>query len=288
LAVGCCLQPPTPGAGEVGEPKKAASEQPQNQSAGQDRGAPNDPIFVKIVPPEKTDTERAEDRKKENEKSAIDRSVVRFTEDLATYTAFLFGATAVLALATGGLVFAGFKQLRDTKRIIIAAEKSAMTAERALTDLERAYVFVSIYAHYPNFATLVNNATEKLFDVHVTISASNHGKTPAILRKVRGYLQIPDVVPQSLIEIPNAVIEFPDGLAISSAEPYRFTVDHRITNDEWIGIQNANKHLYCVGVIGYSDVLGSTWETGYCWKLTWRQLAPEFHIVASTPLNYRT
>jgi hypothetical protein len=93
----------------------------QQQTAPDNRGTDQVPFVVKELPRERADEERKEAR----EKSELDRKLTGYTADLATYTQWLFGATLLLALLTGGLAGSAFWQIRDSRAAIKAARDSA-------------------------------------------------------------------------------------------------------------------------------------------------------------------
>jgi hypothetical protein len=154
------------------QPSPKAGQYPPTQ---QERGTENSPVIVKVLPTEKPKDEL--DR--EIEKQESDRQLVKLTGNLATYTKALFIATGILALITAGLVVVGFFQVRDAKAAIAAAVKSANVAERALTDLERPYLFILDY----NWL-LVDAAKEIGAETGWAYIVANVGKLPAVITRV--------------------------------------------------------------------------------------------------------
>jgi hypothetical protein len=115
----------------------AQSQEPRTQpsqqnAAQQDRGTEKSPVVVKVLKAEQSKSELEREKAKEESESQL----VKLTGDLARYTKFLFVATVLLGLATGGLVVVGFLQVRDAKKSIAAAVKSASAAEKAATAAE--------------------------------------------------------------------------------------------------------------------------------------------------------
>jgi hypothetical protein len=145
-------QEPSPGSG-VSESRPPKSE---GKSAGEvtdndQRSTENAPLFVKVVPPEKSQEEAARDRAEAQEKTALDRQVAEYTGFTALFTCFLFVVGSIQA----GLFLWQLKLFRrslaDTRAAADAAKlgaeaakKSADTAERSLTELEAPILFVKV------------------------------------------------------------------------------------------------------------------------------------------------
>lgn len=140
----------------VGEQRQAQPNPAQENPKANPQTAAQAPITVNVLPTPKTEAERADEARERKEKADLDRRLVQFTADLATYTERLYYATLAVAiaticlvLATGGLAAFEFVQSRDMKAAIKAANDSASAAitsnQIAVTNAEqqlRAYVTV--------------------------------------------------------------------------------------------------------------------------------------------------
>ena len=175
-----------------GQSKPPSPKASQQNTTQQDRGTENSPVVVKVLPTEKTQTELRNDV----EKQESDRQLVKLTGDLARYTELLFIATVVLAVATAGLVGFGYFQSRDAKRSIAAAETSARIAERALTELERPYLFILDY----NWL-LTETAKAGGLKCGLVYSVANGGKLPAFIKAVKVGIRIGESIP-SMDDVP--------------------------------------------------------------------------------------
>jgi hypothetical protein len=129
------------------QPDALTSDKP---GAGEPKQATQPPIIVNVLPAPKTDAEAEHERQERAEKAELDRQLVHLTADLASFTAWLVYATAALVVATAGLAIFAYVQARDMKESLAIAKvaadasaKSAGVAERALTTLERAFVYFS-------------------------------------------------------------------------------------------------------------------------------------------------
>jgi hypothetical protein len=126
-------QRPSPSVGE----QRQTEPNPTHQRATDNPQSPaQPPIIVDVLPSPKSEVERADEARERQEKADLDRRLVKFTADLATYTARLFYATLAVAiaticlvLATAGLATLGFLQSRDMKASIAVAAIAAAAAK---------------------------------------------------------------------------------------------------------------------------------------------------------------
>jgi hypothetical protein len=202
-------------------------------------------------------------------------------------------ATVILAGLTFSYVRLTFEQTGAIRVSAKAAEKSALIAERAMTELESAYVFVAIEHAGPNpgepiIASNSPGQISLLYDFPILVRLYNHGKSPAILRGLRAHSATAESPPQELMVVSEAQIRLPDGLVVGPDKPLDRTIDHRMTLEEWGSVVAGIQRIYCYGLIEYSDVLGSRRETGFCWHFERHEIRKEFFISQGTPLNYRT
>ena len=160
----------------------AQSQQPpaqtgQQNTAQQERGTDKSPVIVKVLPTEKSKDDLAREDAKDEEKLAVEGRLVSLTGDLALYTKLLFVSTAILALITLGLVVVGFLQVRDAKKSIDAAVKSAAAAEKSVTyvrNAERPYL-TPFNPELRNWSKALMEALEfEVFEFHMDIT--NIGK----------------------------------------------------------------------------------------------------------------
>jgi hypothetical protein len=154
----------------------------EQYESSEKRGTEQIPFIVKVIPSERS----PEERRRDTDKTEIDRQTVEFTRDLAGYTNRLFWATTGLAAFTGILALAAFFQMRDARKSINAAEVSAMAseqhvriAERTFIELERAYI--SGGGVRQNVVYADTRKIDHRFDVHI----NNYGGTTAELIRFR-------------------------------------------------------------------------------------------------------
>jgi hypothetical protein len=162
---------PSPAPSQPPNPSDQPNQRDLQQPNTKEHGTEDVPFIVKVIPSEPS----SQQQKREDEKARQDRR-------LADYTEFLFFATVFLGIVTGGLAFVAFFQMRDARKAIAAAEASAKaseqhakTAERALTELERAYIAAGI----GGTGVVRDSADQQV--VILRASALNYGKTPGFI-----------------------------------------------------------------------------------------------------------
>jgi hypothetical protein len=133
----------------------------------EERGTERVPFFVKVVPSEPGPEAKHREEQKEKTEGR-----------LADYTEALFYATLLLGLATLGLAFVAYRQMREARTAIEAAVRSADTAEKALTDLEAPQVFIK----FIKSGVFITGANPPGYGLdQLKYSFVNHGRTPAII-----------------------------------------------------------------------------------------------------------
>jgi hypothetical protein len=163
------------------------------------------------------------------------------------------------------------------------AANAARDAAEALPLIERAYVFVEVRLTEALIYSLTGNAPSD-----VEIHFQNHGKTPAMLNKVRGYCIIQQENPSALLSFEGSERELPQGLVIKSGGIWIEKVPARISSAQMGEIERSNTNLFCVGRIEYKDVMGKRYETGFCWRYMYHMQRGRFVIADDTKLNYYT
>jgi hypothetical protein len=200
------------------------------------------------------------------------------------------GSSLWVAIFTGLLWWTSTRQYvvleRSTRAAIIAAEaatRDAKTAQESVETLkrtERAYVFVDVQFD----STSINSGRAHL---SAAVSFWNYGKTPAPVRMIRAYLEMPSEIPQSLL--PGNEMPLPPAVGIAPNESYLIRVQLEVSAEQWENVKCWNETLYCVGTLLYDDVLGEPHETGFCWNLLYQSRAPTRYIpTRGSELNRRT
>jgi hypothetical protein len=257
-------QRPAPGRGEAAQPQQPdqrTSQQPPAPATDQ-RGTPDSPLIVRVAPTPKSDEERAEEAQLRNERGALERQLLDLTNDLAAYALALFAATGILLFATLGLLIAAFKQSGNMKKSLAvastsanAAQKSAATAENALTGLEGPSMFVvDVRDRILPEAVSPGAAPAPEADIFFC----NTGRSTAIIQSARHELMLYVTEPadpafSQFASVRNGTIVIPAN-AKTSAFPCKYHRD--LMKEEIEKIRNKILSVYLLGELIYDDNLG--------------------------------
>ena len=234
----------------------------QQNAAEQERGSENFPLIVKVVPEEKSKDELAREYAREQSEGRL----VELTGDLALYTWRLFLATAGLVFATSGLVVVGFRQIRDAKEAIAAAVKSANVAERALTELERPFVYGGVSEPGLRVVPSSHKRGSELGRGVLELSIYNFGRTPAILTRIE-YAICPaphgDICPAMAPSVVGGR-ELPVGTVCVSGDPFVEGQNLRWEFfDEEDDVIASKQSVWITGFVRYDDIFGAHYITGF-------------------------
>ena len=147
-------------AAPLGKPNEETN---QTNPRYENRGTEENPVFVKEFSRERSQEEAEEAR----EKSKLDRMLADYTGDLAFYTECLFAATLLLAILTGCLAVAAFRQIK-------AARDSADVTKQAFIAGHRAWLRVDV-----TLGSNGANISENDASVDICYRIENIGNAPA-------------------------------------------------------------------------------------------------------------
>jgi hypothetical protein len=241
-----------------------------------DRGTDKSPIAVKgnvttTLPPPAAEQIQAEKAKAEDD------------HNLAVATDWLAGLTALLAMVAVFQLYLFLRQLKLTEKAARDAETAASAAKAsadALPKIERAYVFVEV-----DISDIRNVPADAYAEVTFAIRFTNHGKTPAILTRLRSYPVWADSPPEDLLKHERANTPLPEGLVIGAGRNADWPLRERMNDEQWRQLHDVVTRMYVVGVIEYEDVMRVMHRTGFCW-----QTYPSADLVKTTivpsPLNF--
>jgi len=168
------------------DPKKAAQKtKPTKQ------GTENNPIFVKVIPSDKSDPKPAEKQTTEKHSPQEER--------IADATVALAWITGVLAFFTALLWFANLSLVKDSKKSAQSARDSA-DATRESVDAALNTSMPILFPKVINMAglhPLIPIITPYTHESNIFIKFENFGGTPATIREVRAklYLTLKDIPP---------------------------------------------------------------------------------------------
>lgn len=254
---------------------KAKRSEPIN-SVQDNRGTDSNPVVIKgalttdVVIPQLTEEQVYAEKTKE----ADDHNLANATVWLAVLT----GLLAVIAILQLWMFLRQLKLAEKAARDSEMAAKAAKESADLLPKIERAYVFVRV-----NFDAIQRSQTHH-YDISFKVEFFNHGKTPAIIKRIRESTSFADMPPLGLIEHPNANKQLPEGLVIGADKSYTLDIRFNLTMEQWNELNNLSKRFYTVGLIDYIDVLGGTRNTGFCWQTVIQDEKP-IPIICPSPLN---
>lgn len=222
-----------------------------------DQGTDKQPIAVKgtltAIPPSPTP-----DEVKNEEVKAKD------DHNLAIATIWLAVLTAALAVIASLQLWLFLRQLKLSEKAARDAETAAKAAKASadvLPKIERAYVFVDVSISDLERLSL----RPPSYRFQITVRLTNHGKTPAILTRVRAYSLWSDVPPSQLIPTDRADRQLPPGLVIGSEAFFDVPLPQGVDGSAYDQLMGIETHLYTVGIIEYQDVMGASHHTSFCW-----------------------
>ena len=176
--------------------------------------------------------------------------------------------TFLLVLVTGGLIWTAFRQEESARRI------------------ERAYVFVEI-----ELLEWRDDPTSTTVLIATRVKFWNYGKTPAVIKVIRGSLisrPISEPSPQELG--PMTGLPLPPSIGIAPNTFYELLggVRQGFPRADTRDINNTMQTLYCIGTIQYDDILGKPHETSYCWDFVTIGGGNQWVPTRGSALNKRT
>jgi hypothetical protein len=249
--------------------QSSAKAGPQTAAAQQERGTEKAPVVVRVLPAEKTNTEL----EAENENQQSGRQLVKLTGELASYAKLLFVATGLLALAAAGLAVTGFVQVRDFRRAIIAAERSAGIAEKALTELERPFIGIEIVS---TGLSVSDPKTDPhvMLDDDLRFRFANYGRTPATITEMFDEFHVcgPSEMP-AFINVGGKGIEFPFGVVVGAnrkSPPSTLSQSDGLDRNVWVKFTVGEGELFLIGFVRFRDIFDRRHITGFCLRFNKR------------------
>ena len=223
----------------------------------------------------------ADEKKRAKDKDDDDHALSDATVSLNKWTMVL-ALVAILQMVLFMIQLWFTRASLDDARKAADVAKASADAAKASSDTaqktERAWLIIRVEIFAFN---LPNEGRGMRAKVIVT----NQGKTPAVLRIFRGYLQFRRDVPVALHEHDNARNQMPEGLAIGADSDESFEVFAHLTEDEMNMVRAIDGSVFAMGLVNYDDVMGNNHETGYCWMTQVRFDRIDFYIAPSR-LNY--
>ena len=249
------------GAGPSNHPAQPEGAGAKNGSAQQPSGAPDRPMVFHLLPAPKTAEEAAEDAQERKDKRASDAQMGALTGALALIGFLQLLVFGYQALKLRETVRDGEKAIAAATAAAQASSRQAEAAEKALTLIERPYLFIGISGQPPfNPDKLAKDGKAQ---PQILFQWGNMGRTPAIGHRYRYQIHIGEKLPLRpyYSERPRAG-EYVWGAGKTSEEE-KWIYIPGITKAEGDEILSGKKHIFFFGDAEYDDVLDNRHITGF-------------------------
>ncbi len=240
----------------------------QKQTLQEVRGTKGSPVFVTVIPADKTPEQAKQEDADRAEKRAIEDQTIKLTEQIKDFTGYLVAVgilqAAIFLLQLGVFGYQG----RQLKRTVDSSESAArpILAPRVVGGAKGLYPDKAAEMHTPRLVFMLEN----------------HGKTPAILKELRYELRL-------LVDLPTVPLwEHPtirnDRNVISGEARWgeekmvegivcKFTKS--LSRDEIMeatrkiipGSADIARRFFFFGRVIYDDVFGDRHTRGFCLKI---------------------
>ena len=170
----------------------------------------------------------------------------------------------------------------STVLLWVANNRSAKIAERALTDLERAYIFIDkIGGYFDPFVSVIDESGISRYTVPAfSLSLINYGRTAGcidiaiirfeVLKEVPPEIQTANITLETATEDPKALgvemIIGPDKTHTFD----RLSLESLFTQNHGDGIKAGTMDIYCHGFFAYRDIFNQSHRIKFCRKYVHR------------------
>lgn len=208
------------------------------------------------------------DRKADDCKNLWEKTT---SDPIAFFTFVLAVSTIGLWVATVFLYRAGERQIAVSHTAADAAKKSAEVSERALVDLERAYIFVdNIASDIAEFFSPNLVWTDGRHFPIFSFWAMNLGRTPGNIEFGAIYFDVLSQIPTEMTRLhsvaANADAESVEIIigADKRFEFARLVCRNGFTHAQVSAMRAGASHLYCHGLFVYRDIFNNSHTTKFC------------------------
>lgn len=174
----------------------------------------------------------------------------------------------IAAFATIAIAAFTYTVKKSTDKLWSATQRSATIAERALTELERPWIFIELVPE------LRGNQDDEFEEPYAVFDIANHGRGPAIIEEFYGEVTSAELRPDSPLlrdefhgivgpgkEVEKCKIYCPRGfkyeLAVNPVDNTQFPIPKPI-NDGW--------EVFLRMLIHYLDIGGGAHISAFCWR----------------------
>jgi hypothetical protein len=266
--------------GSWGQSKQQTPPPTQSAQSNQppktyERGTDQSPVIVKVLPTKESDEKAAADSRREDEKTANDRSLARFTE-------LLFWATGALCIIALCQLFVFGWQGIQLKRTVDITKESVNLARREFISSHRPKIRLKhIWLSSSDGATFTGKIVAEE-PITVRLDVVNFGDATAFLELINF---ITEVIPEGN-ELPQrprynqpGIKQFQTGnFPLESGVTFTLNAsDGRVLSDQEIAsYRNRSIKIYFVGTIQYRDETGLPRQTAFCRYLSFATGSGDF------------
>ena len=277
------------------QPPVSQAPKTEQSAAPDQRGSPNDPITVNVVPTAEQKATAEKDAANARLKATQDQKLVDYTGDLVIVGIVTFGIFVLQLIAFS--VQACYMRIsaKEMRRTTYAAIRSARASQKAANHIprvERAYLFLALtLKHELREHTLTTAGTRST----IKFNFYNHGRTPAIINELHGMAkywpgqQWPAMTDAGRLAVQTGVVV--SGNSTISEDDY--AIQFPLTKQERELAAAGEGRILFWGKIVYSDVFGNSRETGWCRQFYEDKEARDgggigFYFAGDETLNYYT
>jgi hypothetical protein len=238
------------------------------------RGTEQSPVVVKILPTPDAEKEAGDQKREREEKAQLDRKVVALTDELAKYTGDLaFFTKLLVCIGVAQLVVFGYQSWQLKRTVDTAVLEGAPALFPCVTNMER------LHGEWSEGGGTLTFEGERQLRSEILFAFQNHGKTPAIIRRVQADLFITanDALPvvdweklplHHHEEVMAAKTTRADLNEISNVDLAKnFSVSAGELNELFAEAKGRFRRIFLVGFVVYDDLYGMRHTTRFCRKL---------------------
>jgi type IV secretory pathway TrbD component len=175
----------------------------EQRPATDQRGSPNQPLTINVVPTEEQKADAEKSRKAADIKEAQESDNLNYTRDIVIIGFFQLGIF-VLQLIAFGLQAAYMRRSNTEMRATTAATTKAANATIAV-ERARFYIiigihnldrFISAALRWPN-----SEGMKMSGDVHIEYTFKNYGRTPGIIREISHGFSLSETPPDPVYSV---------------------------------------------------------------------------------------
>jgi hypothetical protein len=186
-------------------------------------------------------------------------------EAITALSTFILAAfTFTLWRATSGMLRVTESQEEHVRISAEAAHKSAVVAEKTLTDLNRPYLFVHVISFVPPNP---DSTGESVSQPNFSLGYTNHGRTPAVLQESWLDVNIDARTPPPDNYLDSIFSSIDENHVVSAGElsPVNFIqLSEKMDPSKLEKFKHYELFIHCIGRVHYADIFGNEYKSAFC------------------------